>query len=629
MPAHPEAVRDVPVRACAKSASGGLRCLGGRALIAALLIVLLPAGASFASPQAPPRHAAPLIGAEVDLLALSPEAREAELNRLAQAGVHGVRLALDWNRVEPTRGVFTWKADDQAVNAALAHGMEVLLLLGPCAEWAVDPAQEVPPDQQRFSVPKNMKDWGRYVREAALHYRGRVRHWQVRQQPNLRNFRGTRGEFLKLLAAARAAIKEVDPRSIIVMPESGSLDIAEIARLVNSDNRSSFDAIGLYLDARPPQAGKPGDLSSLALAWSVLNTEVLNSGSPAAQPSAQAAATSPPVWVLGSGGSLSADAWLQRYLLAWAFGADRFYLPADAISPEWTTPVKGAELTGHLRLGPDIWAFAFQREQAPFALAWALQETTIPASAIAPIADLEAVRNAARLGGAPGSAVVVEGDTVALVLGPRPILIPGLSLDSAPASLDGQAGGLPITRQHVLAARPGPEVSALPLVYADWSMPERPEFGIEQSSLRHLPGGQVINEERTGRICVRTRMRPGQGEEEQDHPWIYFDADDRWLYFAQGKTPVSVTVECDGSFLGKQKLGFNIMYDSVSGYRFTPWQWVEAGAGWRRYRFVLEDVNFANRNGYDFRINAKGSKQDLWVASVMVEKLPPLRRSLP
>jgi len=592
--------------------------------------MLLPAGASFASPHAPSRYAAPLIGAEVDLLALSPEARAAELDRLAQAGAHGVCLALDWNRVEPARGVFAWQADDDAVNAALAHGLEVLLVLGPCAEWAVDPAQGVPPDQRRFSVPKDMQDWGRYVREAALHFRGRVGHWQVRRQPNLHNFRGTRGEFLKLLAAARAAIKGADPRSIIVMPESGSLDIAEAARLVNSNARASFDAIGLYLDARPPQAGKPGDLSSLALAWSALNTEVLDSASPDAPPSAplgaepqplpspQATGASPPVWVLGSGGSLSADAWLQRYLLAWAFGADRFYLPADAISPEWTIPLKGAELKGHLRLGPDVWALAFQGTQAPFALAWGLQETTIPASAIAPIADLEAACRAAPLGMASGSAAATEGGGVVFLLSPRPALLPGLSLDSAPAS-----GGLPITRQDVLAARPGPEVSALPLVYADWTMPERPEFGIQQSPLRHFPGGQVINEERAGRTCVRTRMRSSPADQEMDHPWIYFDVDDRWLYFAQGKTPVSVTVECDGSFLGRQKLGLNIMYDSISGYRFTPWQWVDQGAGWRRYRFVLEDVNFANRNGYDFRINAKGSKQDLWVASVMVEKLPP------
>jgi len=173
-----------------------------------------------------------------------------------------------------------------------------------------------------------------------------------------------------------------------------------------------------------------------------------------------------------------------------------------------------------------------------------------------------------------------------------------------------------------LAARPGPDLSALPLVYADYGMRERPEFGLYHRSLRRLPGGQIADDLRGGRRCLRTRMRPGRGDEEADNPWIYFDVDDRWLYLAGGKTGVAITVECQGSFLGENKLGFNIMYDSTQGYRFTPWQWVGPGYGWRRYRVELNDVSFANRSGYDFRINVKGSKQDLWVAVVTVQKLP-------
>ena len=75
------------------------------------------------------------------------------------------------------------------------------------------------------------------------------------------------------------------------------------------------------------------------------------------------------------------------------------------------------------------------------------------------------------------------------------------------------------------------------------------------------------------------------------------------------------------SYLGKEKLGFNIMYDSTTGYRFSRWQWVEPGSGWRSYRVELPDVSFADRDGYDFRININGSKQDLWISSVRVEKL--------
>jgi hypothetical protein len=119
------------------------------------------------------------------------------------------------------------------------------------------------------------------------------------------------------------------------------------------------------------------------------------------------------------------------------------------------------------------------------------------------------------------------------------------------------------------------------------------------------------------------------GEEEMDNPWIYFDVDDDWLYFARGRTRVAVTVICEGSPLGEEKLGFNIIYDATGGYRFTQWQWADPGYQWYAYRIELDDVNFANRNGYDFRINAKGSKHDLWVAAVLVEKLPPPISPLP
>ncbi len=98
--------------------------------------------------------------------------------------------------------------------------------------------------------------------------------------------------------------------------------------------------------------------------------------------------------------------------------------------------------------------------------------------------------------------------------------------------------------------------------------------------------------------------------------------DDAWLYFDRGKTRLAITVECEGSWMGEKKLGFNLLYDSTTGYRFTPWQWVDPGYGWHSYRVILDDVNFANRDGWDFRINAKGSKHDLWVCSVTVEKLP-------
>jgi len=312
---------------------------------------------------------------------------------------------------------------------------------------------------------------------------------------------------------------------------------------------------------------------------------------------------------------MAAERWLQYYLLSAAFGADRCYLPAAAIDRAWTAPLAELNYLGFLRLGPEVWALVMEGADGPVVAAWSAEEREIPASVFGAVSDAEAVLRAGPVGGAPGSAARAEGGGIILSLGPTPVLVEGIDAG------DSAVSGTP-TRDDVLGGLPTPDLSAVPFVYADFGMAERPEFGLSNRAMRGLPGGDIGEEPWSGRPCLRTRMSRGRSPGEPDNPWIYFDVDDRWLYLGRGRTPVMITVECAGSIRGEEKLGFNIMYDSSTGYRFSPWQWVEVGYGWRSYRVVLDDVSFGNRAGYDFRINAKGSKQDLWVAAVTVEKLP-------
>jgi len=178
------------------------------------------------------------------------------------------------------------------------------------------------------------------------------------------------------------------------------------------------------------------------------------------------------------------------------------------------------------------------------------------------------------------------------------------------------------TRAAVLAARDGLNLSQVPLVYLDCSLPELPEFGLYNRSLRGLGGGAVCEMDQGRGRCIQTQMAFQPGQEDLDNPWLYFDVDDRWLYYDRGKSRLAITVECEGAYMGDQKLGLNIYYDSMQGYRFMPWQWVDKGYERHIYRFEIDDASFADRDGYDFRINAEGSKQNLSVFSVTVEKLP-------
>lgn len=576
---------------CAKpSPTARLRLLrSGRSLV--WLLAALAAASVRAS-------AAPAVGAYLDLAGMPAKAQADELSRLVASGVTTLRMPLDWNRVEPKPTRFTWKADDAAVNAARARKLDVVLILGPNAVWAVDPAWQVPAKERRYSLPKNAKVWERYVRQAAMHFRGRVRYWQVREQPNARNFRGARSEYLRAVASAARTVRAVEPSASVIVPEAGALDIAEMDRLCCSDCSPSYYILGAYL---PSASGA----SETALAWAVVTSDVCS-----------VAAARKPIWVLGADGDVPADSWMEQYLLANAYGSPRFYMPASAVDKSWAPILSQLRYSGYLRLGPDVWALVCEDTSGPVVVAWSVHDdgTTVSAGDLAPIADADAVKRATTPGGQPGSSVVVEGDATRLRLSRRPTLIRGLDTASA-----AHAG--PPRRDDVLAARPATSLDLAAPVSVDYGRSDSPERGLYNRSLRNRIGGHVAEEMHDGRMCLRTKIYSGPGEAELDNPWVYFDVDDRWLYFAQGKTPVAVTIECQGSSAGAETLGFNIWYDSTTGYRFSPWQWIAPGSDWKRYRVELPDVSFADRHGYDFRINIKGSKQDMWISSVTVEKL--------
>ncbi len=473
-----------------------------------------------------------------------------------------------------------------------------MLVLGPCATWAVNPAWQVPPGDRPSSIPRSAELWERYVRQAALHFRGRVRHWQVREQPNVHNFRGARSEYLELVTAAARVLRAIDPGAVVVVPEGGSLDVAEIDRLCRSDQGSACDVLGVYLPVGP------ASVPSATLAWSVLSHEI-----PGVAASARRS-----VWVLGSDGTLPAEVWVQQYLLAWAFGTPRLYLPTSAIDHTWLAPLSQLRYVGFLKLGPDVWVLAFEDQSGPVLVAWSRVSARLRISDLAPGADAAALRQVSVLGGDPRETVTGGGEAASVSLGPRPALIRGFPLAGTVRK------GAP-SRSDVLGARSGPGPDSSSPVFVDYNRSDSPERGLYNRELRTRPGGRVDEEIHNGRVCLRTRIAADIRKRDEDNPWVYFDVDERWLYFAKGATSVVVTVECDSAYLGKEKLGFNIMYDSTTGYRFSKWQWVEPGSGWRSYRVELPDVSFSDRDGYDFRINISGSKQDLWIASVKVEKL--------
>ncbi len=103
--------------------------------------------------------------------------------------------------------------------------------------------------------------------------------------------------------------------------------------------------------------------------------------------------------------------------------------------------------------------------------------------------------------------------------------------------------------------------------------------------------------------------------------FVHFHVDDSFLYYVDGRAKVEIAVEVWGA-RSPQRLGFNMIYDSMTGYRLTPWQWVDVKDGWVTYTFRLADANFSGTWGWDFAINAAGNRtEDLTVRTVTVRKI--------
>ena len=117
------------------------------------------------------------------------------------------------------------------------------------------------------------------------------------------------------------------------------------------------------------------------------------------------------------------------------------------------------------------------------------------------------------------------------------------------------------------------------------------------------------------KVLVATKKTRGSGFQ-----WVIREESVEAFLADHGRYDVDMDVEVYGN-TGSQKMGFNIGYDSMAGYAFRDWKWVEPGEGWKKYTFRLTDASFADAFS-DFRINALGSKDDICVRSVTVRRLP-------
>lgn len=139
-----------------------------------------------------------------------------------------------WSRVEPEQGKFDWSIPDRQLQVAEAAGVDLICVLGGTFGkerghipfWArkrdrKDPegvlalpgsyAAKVKPGY-RFFQPQ-LEDWRNYVAAVATRYRGRIRFYEILNEPNLTM---TAPMYLPYLESAAEEIRRIDPKAVIL-----------------------------------------------------------------------------------------------------------------------------------------------------------------------------------------------------------------------------------------------------------------------------------------------------------------------------------------------------------------------------------------------------------------------------
>jgi hypothetical protein len=245
------------------------------ALIAAITACAL--GTVHAAPGSTKLNARPAVGVQFHCTWRQSEAtRSAIAEKLSAAGVRHVRIDLGWSSFQPLgpRRIDPWYRGlaDHCVNLARAQGMEVLATIMWTPDWANRGRGPTVP-------PRRVRNFARFMRWAARHFRGRVAAWEIWNEPDGTNFwQGTPARYARLLRAAYPAIKRGDPNAKVVFAGNSDNSPQWLAAAYTGGAKGAFDVMAAhpYRSDQSPDAG--GDEAWLLMHASQLHAVMARHG---------------------------------------------------------------------------------------------------------------------------------------------------------------------------------------------------------------------------------------------------------------------------------------------------------------------------------------------------------------
>ena len=157
------------------------------------------------------------------------EKRELSVQMIADAGFHWIRQEFPWEDIEiSAKGDFwdhkwdkdAWEKYDHIVDLAERYELEIIARLSNPPAWSRAQGNEA----GSFAPPDNLEDYGDFVEAVVRRYEGRIRYYQIWNEPNIYPEWGDRSVspegYTELLKVGYTRVKQACPDCIVI---SGAL----------------------------------------------------------------------------------------------------------------------------------------------------------------------------------------------------------------------------------------------------------------------------------------------------------------------------------------------------------------------------------------------------------------------
>lgn len=135
-------------------------------------------------------------------------------------------IGMVWVTLEPSDDEWNLHKLDKAIRTAEEKGISLLVTLGQTPTWCAAKPYRYSPYGKKDSTtrpPKDIKYWEDYIRTIATKYKGKIKYWELWNEPDLYWFySGTIKEMVNLYKVAYAIIKSINPESIVLSPPIAS-----------------------------------------------------------------------------------------------------------------------------------------------------------------------------------------------------------------------------------------------------------------------------------------------------------------------------------------------------------------------------------------------------------------------